>query len=596
MRAAVAGAALALAGLALAACGIGTGTSEYFGQVEPPEGQTLRYVSGGEPESLDPQIGTGQPESRIYAALFEGLTDYHPETGEVVPGLAERWDVSDGNTTFVFHLRPARWSDGTPITAHDFVYTIRRGLSPALAARNAYLAYDILNAQAYNEGALFVRDPASGSLVTRPDTSAPLTVSADEEERADAAGPELRGLLRGKELIPVRAEDVGVEALDERTVRVRTRTSVPYLPALMAHQYFRPVPRQAIEVHGDAWTKPGNLVASSAFTLESWRPYDRIVVVRNPQYWDAGRVALDRITFYALEEQTTMMNLYKAGELDATYNHTVPIAWNESVRGFRDYMNAPEAANEYYQFNLTHPPMDDVRVRRAFNLAVDKEAFARFKRTARALTAFVPEGVFPGYPSPRGEAFDVEAARALLAEAGYRDGSGRYDPSRFPADRVELAYNTSENNRQSAEFMQAQWRQNLGITVPLRNMEFRTFLGVRNRREYRGIARAGWVGDYMDPYTFLDIFSTPDGNNGTGWFEPAYLEMLRDANREPEQARRYEMLARAEAYLLEAQPVLPLLTQETNWLKKPYVKGMYANPITIHPWKYVYIEHDRSRW
>jgi ABC-type oligopeptide transport system substrate-binding subunit len=596
MRAAGAGVALALAGLALTACGTGTGTGEYFGQVEPPEGQTLRYVSGGEPESLDPQIGTGQPESRIYAALFEGLTDYHPETGEVVPGLAERWDVSDGNTTFVFHLRPARWSDGTPITAHDFVYTIRRGLSPALAARNAYLAYDIVNAQAYNEGALFVRDPASGTLVTRPGTSAPLTVPADEEERTDAAGPELGALLRDKALIPVRAEDVAVEALDERTVRVRTRTSVPYLPALMAHQYFRLVPRQAIEVHGDAWTKPGNLVASSAFTLAAWRPYDRIVVVRNPQYWDAGRVALDRITFYALEEQTTMMNLYKAGELDATYNHTVPISWHESVRGFRDYMNAPEAANEYYQFNLTHPPMDDRRVRRAFNMAVDKEAFARFKRTARALTAFVPEGVFPGYPSPRGEGFDVEAARALLAEAGYRDGSGRYDPSRFPADRVELAYNTSENNRQSAEFMQAQWRQNLGITVPLRNMEFRTFLGVRNRREYRGIARAGWVGDYMDPYTFLDIFSTPDGNNGTGWFEPRYLEMLRNANREPEQARRYEMLARAEAYLLEAQPVLPLLTQETNWLKKPYVKGMYANPITIHPWKYVYIEHDRSRW
>jgi oligopeptide transport system substrate-binding protein len=540
---------LALTCVASSGCSTASTEGIYFGKVEPPPGQVLRYITGGEPESLDPQIGTGQPEARIYVALFEGLTDYEPRTGEVVPGLAERWDVTGGNTVFLFHLRPdARWSDGTPITAHDFVYTIRRGLAPALASRNAYMAYEIVNAQEYNEGK------------------------------------------------PVRPEDIGVEALDDHTVRIRTRQAVPYLPGLMAHQFFRFVPRQAIERHGDRWTRPENLIASGPFTLDTWRPYDRIMVVKNPRYWDVARVRLERILFYALEEYTTMMNLYKAGEVDATFNHTVPLAWHDRISGLKDYMDAPEAAIEYYLFNVTRPPMDDLRVRRAFNAAVDKDALAHFKRTAKPLTGFVPEGIFPGYPHPRGDRFDVERAHALLAEAGYSDASGRYDPSRFPAGEVEVTYNTSDSNRQVAEFMQAQWRQNLGITIQLRNMEFRTFIGVRNRREYKGIARAGWVGDYMDPVTFLDLFSTPEGNNGTGWFTPEYARMLSDANRIQDPAQRYEMLARAERYLLDAQPFIPLLTAGTNWLKKPYVQGMYANPITIHPWKYVYIEHDRSRW
>lgn len=592
-----ASAPLALLAILSGACTMAATDEIYFGQVDPPEGQQLRYVTGSEPESLDPQVGTGQPEARIYTALFDGLTDYHPRTGEVVPGLADRWDVREGNTDFVFHLRPqARWSDGSPITAHDFVYTMRRGLEPAFASRNAYMAYEILHAQAYNEGALFVRDPDTGVFVTEPGTSLRLVVPGDEEVRETELTQGLRALLEGKDLVPVRAEDIGVEALDDHTVRIRTRQAVPFLPALMAHQFFRIVPRRAIEQHGEAWTRPGNLIASGPYVLDTWKPYDRIIVGRNPHYWDAAIVRLDRITFYALEDATTMMNLYRAGELDATFNHTVPIPWHDRVRGLKDYMDAPEAAVEYYLFNVTRPPMDDRRVRRAFNMAIDKESLAHFKRTAMPLTAFVPEGIFPDYPQPQGDQFDVERARALLAEAGFRDAGGRYDPSLFPVAEVEITYNTSENNRQVAEFIQAQLRQNLGIIVPLKNMEFRTFLPVRNRREYNGLARGGWVGDYMDPFTFLDLFSTPEGNNGTGWFDPKYAQMLRDANREPDPQKRFAMLAEAEAYLLDAQPIIPLLTAATNWMKKPYVMGMYPNPITIHPWKYVYIEHDEAKW
>ncbi len=520
----------------------------YFGKIEPPQGQVMRYISGSEPESLDPQVSTGQPEARIYLALYEGLTEYHPVTGQVIPAIAERWDVNANNTEFTFYLRQtARWSNGDPITARDFVYSLRRGLSPALAARSAYLAYSIKGAQAYNEG-------------------------------------------KG------RAEDIGIQAVDDYTLKITLTTPVPYLTGLVAHQFFRLVPRKAIEKHGDAWTRPENIVTCGAFKVQSWRAYDRLIVVRDPMYWDAGVVKLDQITFYPVEDTTTQMILYKAGEVDAVYNHTVPYAWVDEMRRLKDYMDKPENAIEYYMLNTKKAPTNDLRVRRAFNMAIDKDALAVYRRVVKPLTAFTPEGIFPGYPQPRGDPFDPEKARALLAEAGYRDANGKYDPKKFPVSDMEISFNTNEPNKQTAEFVQAQWKKHLQLTVPLKNVEWKTFLDSRAKLEYKGAARAGWVGDYMDPYTFLDLFSTEFGDNGTGWSPPEYVAMLREANTEHDPAKRYERLARAEVFLLAAQPIIPLYTSGSDWLKKPFVKGMYANPLTLHAWKYVYIEHDRSKW
>lgn len=581
------------------ACTMAADTSGYFGKTQPPEGQVLRYISGSEPESLDPQIGTGQPEARIYLALFEGLTEYAPKTGGVMPAVAERWDVNGDNSEFVFHLRHnARWSNGDPITAGDFVYTFRRGLSPGLAARNAYLAYDIQNARGYNEGAVFVRDPDTGQFLLEVEGSAVrLTLPGDAKERATALEErKLAEAVRGKQLVPVRGEDVGVEALDDYTLRIRLTGPVPYLLGLMSHQFFRAVPRKAVEEYGDGWTRTENIVTSGPFKVKIRKPYDRLVVVRDPMYWDAATVKLDQIAFYPIEDQTTMMNLYKAGEVDAVHNHTVPAAWVDRIRPMKDYMDKPEIAIEYYVFNTKRPPMNDRRVRKAFSMAIDRVALSAYRRTTKPLTAFTPEGIFEGYPRPAGEAFNAQRARELLAEAGYKDASGIYDASTFPIAEVELTYNTSESNRQVAEFVQAQWKQNLGLTVPLKNMEWKTFLSMREGLQYKGVARAGWVGDYLDPYTFLDLFSTEAGNNGTGWWDPRYAQMLKDANRQPDPEKRYELLARAEAYVLDVQPVIPLVSPATNWVKKPYVKGMYANPVTQHAWKFVYIEHDPAKW
>ncbi len=637
-----------LIGLALvaAACTASAGSQMFFGKANPPAGQIMRYVTGSEPESLDPQIGTGQPEGRIYMALFEALCEFDPKTMEPIPAIAERWEGNKDSSEFVFHLRNnARWSNGEQITARDFLYSFRRGLSPELASRNAYLGYYIKYAQAFNEGGVFVRDPAkkedepgayllekdfaedaanaaapaaapldtaSEYLATaeepKPDADTPfhhfihspnrLVLPGDEKDRAKAieANPKLKAAVAGKQFEEVKAEHMGVEAVNDFTFRITLTQSAPFFLGLMAHQFFHVVPQKVIEKYHEAWTRPENIVTSGAFKLKTWKPYNELVVVRDPNYWDAARVQLDEIHFYPMDDNPTIMNLYKAGEVEAVLNHTVPAAWLDMIRPLKDYMDAPEMAITYFQINVTKPPMNDVRVRKAFNMAIDKEALSKWRKVTKPLTAFTPEGVFPGYPQPKGDKFDPVKAKQLLAQAGYKDANGNYDPKKFPVDEVEITYNTQESNKAVSEFLQAQWKQNLGVTLPLKSMEFKTFLQSRANLEYKGIARAGWIGDYLDPVTFLNLFSTATGDNGTGWYDPKFVEMLNTANRELDKQKRYELLAKAEAYLLEAQPVIPLTTDATSWMKKPYVKGMYPNPGTMHAWKFVCIERDQSKW
>ncbi|HEX7296943.1 MAG TPA: peptide ABC transporter substrate-binding protein, partial [Pyrinomonadaceae bacterium] len=372
----------------------------------------------------------------------------------------------------------------------------------------------------------------------------------------------------------------------------------PFFLGLLPHQVFRVVPRKAIEQYGNRWTEPEHIITSGPFKVKSWRPYDKLVVERDPMYWDAANVKLDEIHFYPMADNPTIMNLYKVGEIDAVLNHTVPNAWLDVVRTKKDYMDAAEAAIDYLQINVTKPPMTDVRVRKAFNYAIDKNAWAAWRKIVKPLTAFTPEGIFPGYPQPKGDQFDPERARQLLGEAGFpviKKDDGSYSCPSFPISEVEYIYNTQESNKAMAEWMQAQWKQNLGITVPLRNMEWKTFLNARAKLEYKGFSRGAWSADYMDPFTFLSLFYT-GGESGTGWLDPKYVAMVDDANRMLEPQKRYNMLAQAEKYMLDAQPVIPIDTAAVNWVKKPYVKGMYPNPGGLYAWKYVYIERDQQKW
>jgi oligopeptide transport system substrate-binding protein len=621
-------------------CKVGAKDEVFFGRTTPPKGNILRYVTGDEPESLDPIVSSGQPEARIYMALYEGLVEYDPKTLEPVPAIAERWTPNGDSSEFVFHLRHnARWSNGDPIKAEDFVYSIRRALSPQEASRNAYLAYYIKYAQAYNEQRVFVRDPSTNQFLLErdfadpnaPQIAEPLSAKAADGEYTtkEPGGPEtdfhkfmhspkrlllpgtekdrnklldknakLKAAVQGKEFVPVKAEDIGVEAIDDYTVRICLIQSGPFFSGLLAQSLFRFVPRKAIEQYGAHWTEPAYIITSGPFKMKSWKPYDHLVVERNPMYWDAATVKLDEIHFYPMSDNPTIMNLYKVGEVDAVLNHTVPNAWLEVVRTKKDYMDGAEAAINYIQINVTQPPMNDVRVRKAFNMSIDKESWAAWRKIVKPLTAFTPEGIFYGYPQPKGDAFDPAHARQLLGEAGFpvtTKAGGGFECKSFPVDKVEYIYNTQESNKVMAEFMQAQWKQNLGITVTLRNMESKTFLSARSKLEYKGFSRGGWSADYMDPFTFLSLFYT-GGESGTGWQDPKYVAMVDEANRTLDKTKRFALLAQAEKYMLDAQPVIPIDTAALNWVKKPYVKGMYPNPGSLFPWKFVYIEHDQAKW
>lgn len=622
--------------------------SRYFGLTQPPKDNVLRYVTGGEIESLDPPITNSQPDARILMALYDGLVEYDPKTMEPIPSIAESWELNSDGTEYLFHLRHnAKFSNGDPITANDFVYSIRRGLSPELASRNASLAYYIKYSEAYNSGQSFVKDANGQFLLEKdfeePNPNAPtaqvhdtlggdsdfhrfldsptrLAVPSDEKVRAKLldSDAKLKTALAGKQFVPVTANDIGLEAVDDYTLRIKLYQPAPFFLGLLAHQFFRVVDHKVIEKYGIAWTRDENIVTSGAFKLAVHKPYDVLKVVRDPNNWDAANVHLDGIEFYPLDEATTMMNLYKAGDVDALYNHTVPAAWNEQIKQYKDeYLLFPEVATEFYVINVKRPPMDNVKIRQAFALAIDRNALAEFRKTLKPLVDMTPEGIFPKYEEARQKVyseelkkqgssidewnkrvFDPDKARKLLTDAGYavqKSGNGFSCPS-FPVDKVSITYNTAESNKAVAEFVQAQWKQNLGITVPLKNMEFRTFLPMMNKVEYDGFARRGWVGDYMDPYTFLGLYYSKANEGGTGWWDPKYDQMLDDANNTVDVMGRFEKLAKAELYISQQQIVIPLGTNGTSWMKKPYVKGMYPNPGTLFPWKFIYIERDPNKW
>lgn len=615
----------------------------FYGKTELPPRNVLRYYSGDEPESLDPQIGTLQPDSRIYMALFEGLVEYGPKDMQPMPGIAKRWRVNNDNSEFVFYLRNnARWSNGEAINAQDVVYSFRRGLLPQLAARSAGFGFHIMYAEAYNQSSVFVEDAPGHFLLQRdflpeskgpqplsqkplapgepeykltagdstPDPDSPfhqlmhsparLTLPRDEKARNKilAKNPKLTAAMAGKKLIDVKPEDIGVEAVDDYTVRISLRQSVPFFLDLLANPFFRLVPQNAIKKFGDRWTEPANIVTCGPFKLKTWKPYNELTVTKDPMYWDTATVRLDGIDFYPMSDLPSVMNVYKVGGFDAVANHVVPAGWLDVVRPKKDYMEAPEAAAIYLVINTTKPPMTDLRVRQAFNLAIDKGAWVTWKKIVKPLAGIVPAGVFENYPYPKAINFDPDKARALLAAAGYpvkKNSDGSYECPAFPVDQIEYSFPSATSNKIMGEFMQAQWKQNLGITVPLRSMESKTFFKYRPGLEYKGLAFGGFVADYMDPFTFLGVFYVQTGDNSTGWWDSKYAAMLDEANT-LEAPKRLELLARAEQIMIDAQPIIPIETGAVNWVKKPYVKGMYPNAGSLFPWKLVYLEHDPAKW
>jgi oligopeptide transport system substrate-binding protein len=495
----------------------------------------LTFNNGVEPQSLDPTLMTGLPEHTIAMGLFEGLTSLHPRTLRPVPGVARGWAVSPDGRTYTFQLRPTLWSNGEPLTASDFVYAWRRALDPATAAEYAYMLYGIENARAYNQGHL------------------------------------------------TDATKLGVRAPDDHTLVVRLDHPIAYFLELTAFATFAPVYRHAVEKHGDRWTLPDHMVCNGPFTLDEWRQHQRIVLRKNPRYWNASRVALEEIRVLAIDDAETALKKYLNREVDWIREVPGPkVAQVASLPGFR---YSPELGTYFYRVNVTREPLDDPRVRKALNLAIDKRAIARYLLRAgqRPARSFVPP-ILPGYTPVEGADYDPDLARSLLAEAGFPGGKG--------LPRLRLLYNTSEAHKQIAETIQHMWRTELGVRIQLLNQEWKVYLDSMSHLDY-DIARSSWIGDYGDPNTFLDCFVTGGGNNRTGWSHRDYDDLIRQAAQQPEPLRRMATLQKAERILMcDELPILPIYFYVNTYLVHPSVRGVHDNARNYHPFQYIYIAAD----
>lgn len=507
------------------------------------ERRALRVGNGTEVQGLDPHTVTGIPEHRVLGTLFEGLVDVDPGTLEPIPAVAESWTVSEDGRVYTFHLRDsARWSNGDAVTAGDFAYAWQRILTPALASEYGYMLHCIENARAFHEGRL-----------------------------SDFG-------------------QVGVKVVDDLTLEVLLEAPTPYFLQMQIHYTWFPVHRPTIERYGrmdernSKWTRPGSLVGNGAFVLTRWVPNNIIEVDRNPHYWNAANVQLERIFFYPTDNLLTEERSFRTKRLDITEN--VPIA---KVPVYREkhpeYLQIdPYLGSYYYRINVTRPPMNDARVRRAFAMAVDRKTLVEQvltggQRPAGAFT--VPDTA--GYTCRAQIPYDPVGAQALLGEAGYPGGRG------FP--KVELLYNTSENHKLIAEAVQRMWKQTLGVDVALVNQDWKVYLDSQNTLNY-DLCRAGWIGDYVDPINYLECFTTGNGNNRTGWSSAEYDRLIQESREALGRHERYELFQEAEALLLAEAPLVPIYYYTRVYLRSTAVKGWKSNLLGYISFKSLYLEED----
>ena len=482
--------------------------------------QVLHRGNGAEPQSLDPHKSEGVPESNLQRDLFEGLVNDDAELG-IVPGAARAWEISADGTVYLFHMREnGRWSNGDPVTARDFEYGLRRSVDPATLSNYSIMLRPILNAEKVIAG----------------------------------------------ELPP---EALGVRAIDDLTLEIRLEAPTPYFLGVLTHSASYPVHRPTLERYGDRWARPGRMVSNGAYRLKDWVMQSHIVMERNAYYWDDENTTIDEVWFYPIENQSTELQRYRADALDMTYD--LPFRQLGWIRqNLPDELVISEYLGVYYYgLNVTQPPFkDNVELRRALNLAVDREILTRQVTTAGEIPAYgyVPhaanyEQVVPEWAGWTQEE-RVAEARRLYEAAGY---------SRDNPLRVQILYNTHENHRTIAVAIASMWKEALGVEVELVNEEWKVYLETRRTKQTTQVFRAGWIGDYNDAYNFLEILHSQSGLNDPGWNNPEYDALLEAAAQENDLERRARLMHQAEQLVMEDVPVIPVYFYVTKRLVKPWV-------------------------
>ena len=587
------------------------------------------FNNNTEVESLDPAVVTGQPEGRILWSIYEGLVSLGPKDRKPLPGVAERWEISEDQLTYTFHLRrDATWSNGDPVTAHDFVYSMRRFLDPMTLAEYAYQAWYLKNAKRYSraaravepgdqveielhslsEGSLpFARGQLVRGLLDRieddPEASEDELSNADEYTKhrtfvviVDGNERHFRITDQEESLEKAEAckqllldfEEVGIRAIDDYTVETVLESPTAYWLELLGFYPLSPVNKTCVETYGTpAWTRPENIVTNGPYRIVFRRLRDRIRLEKRDDYWDADNVSIRTIDALAVESVTTEFNLYETGKIDWVPKlaslMSKEILKTDPPRD--DFNPGTQFGTYFYSFNTTRKPLDDPRVRQALVMAIDR---AEILRTVGAgeepSRSFCPPGI-QGYESPLCPEENIEAAQKLLAEAGYPDGEG------FP--KIDILYNYQEDHQAIAELIRKQWQRGLGINVATRNEEWGTYLSSQRQLNYDVIRRA-WVGDYLDPNTFLDMFVTGGENNNTGWSNTEYDQLIESAQSELDSEKRLAILREAEVILMKEGPLLPLFFYVSRNLVRPRIQGFWNNLQDAHPLKYLRIDPEAS--
>ncbi|EMO4510150.1 MULTISPECIES: ABC transporter substrate-binding protein [Klebsiella] len=503
------------------------------------EKQELVRNNGSEPSSLDPHKVESDVENNIISDLFEGLVSVSP-AGEIEPRLAEKWENKD-NTVWTFHLRPGvTWSDGTAITAQDIVWSWQRLVSPLTAS--PYASY-----------------PGNMHIVN---------------------GAEI---AQGQKA----PETLGVKAVDDATLEVTlTQPNAAFL-AMLAHPSLVPLDKVLISRYGDKWTKPEHIVTSGPYKLSQWVVNERIVAERNPRYWDNAHTVINKVTYLPISSETADVNRYKAGEIDIVY--TVPInQFAQLKKTMGDQLDvSPQLATYYYEFNTTRPPFNDPRVRRALNMALDKDIIAekvlgQGQRPAWLISQPDIGGVKlhnPEYASwPREKR--IAEAKKLLSEAGYNETH----PLVF-----NLLYNTSESHQRIAIAASSMWKKNLGVEAKLQNQEWKTMLDAMHTHNFDAV-RYAWIADYDDAATFLNNFRTGDSENTSQYSNPAYDEALRNAAKASDTTARGKFYQQAEDLLGQDVPAIPVYHYVRTHLVKPWVGGFMSDKLGYYYTKDMYIK------
>ena len=494
----------------------------------------LVFINSAEIETLDPAMITDQVSMRLGESLFEGLCRLNAQ-GKPEPGVAERWEVSDDKRRYTFFLRKnARWSNGDPVTAHDFVKSWERVLNPATGADYAPQLYPLKNAAAYNDAKNPLKD----------------------------------------------FSQVGVRALDDRTLETVLDNPIPYWIDLCAFLTLAPVHSPTLAEHGPSWIKPGKLVGNGPFLLERWLIDDNIRLRKNPGYWDAANVKMNTVDVLPIADSNTALNYFMTGQADLVMDKgMVPVSLIEKLKQEPWFRTGPFLGTWFIRFNVTKAPFTDARVRRAFALAVDRKRIVEkiTRLGEQTATSFTPPGAGQNYQPPPGPEFNPQLAKKLLAEAGFPDGRG--------LPRVEYLYLPLGVEKNIAVELQAMWKENLGVEVSLSKQEQKIWLSSMRELSY-DICRSSWVGDYNDPNTFLECFTIGNGNNRTGWESKRYDELIAAAAREADITKRHAIFSEAEKLLISDEaPIIPVYHYVGVQFRRDGLKGVESNLIDDHPFR-----------